>query len=267
MKKYIKDLLEAILGDLPINIDFNNKSRNTVLAKIGKEQIKLDKLALQDFINNFHWGSDLSDINARNNLELGLVEITDEDGYHSSNGLLITNNGYFVTNYHCVDDLDDVDKYIRTVDGRVCKILKVCGGNPHNDIALVKADMSGPAEALCYKFAETHNISKDFPVALFTRRDVYGSPKDNLKIKYGTIRKPQLRTYKSNSPGGDVKNQVEISMITSAGDSGGVIATKEGKIYGLLTGGGANQKHVSACTFWFEALKIIQIVVSGKKKP
>ena len=57
--------------------------------------------SLEQFIQQFYWGEHLTISQAERNLNESLVEIT-HYGEHSSNGLLITDNGYFLTAKHCV---------------------------------------------------------------------------------------------------------------------------------------------------------------------
>jgi hypothetical protein len=59
--------------------------------------------ALDEFINSIYWGEDLRPAEARKNLEYGIIEITCGSS-HAANGLLITEDGYFITPKHCLSE-------------------------------------------------------------------------------------------------------------------------------------------------------------------
>lgn len=237
-------------------------------------QIKQDKLALRKFVENFHWASHLSDAEAQSNLYNGIVEIVYETGQHAANGLLVTKNGYVVTNYHCISDMADKPLMIRTSNKTWHRIIKICGYNASSDIALIKADMGGPAEAHQYRFVLRNDLTHKFPIDLLVRW--YGK----LKKKAGFVERPRFtvleKTFSLNKINYDVKNQIPLELKTRGGDSGGLVVTERSEIYGLLTAGTEisvysrfsktplSTKIASTCTFWFEALNIIQKVIGDQ---
>src|SRR3989338_6978525 len=58
-------------------------------------------ILLNDFIANIHLGYHLTDDEARSSLDTGLVELV-EHGQHSSNGIFLTDDGYFLIAAHRV---------------------------------------------------------------------------------------------------------------------------------------------------------------------
>lgn len=225
----------------------------------SKEQIKLDKRAMQEFTQNFHWGADLTDKQAQESLESGVVEIIYPSGKHSSNGLLVTKNGYMVTNYHCVDDLANEELYAQTNKGTKHRLLKVIHANPDCDIALVLIDMDGPTEAMKYRFASKYDLAKRFPVVHLSRQN------KGIKRIFGTVHNPRLVTITTDC-GKIFKQQILIHLRSKNGDSGGVVSSAGGAVYGLAAAGGEAIVDRLFCTFWFEAIKMIHEVVTAKKK-
>ncbi|QQS23320.1 trypsin-like peptidase domain-containing protein [bacterium] len=229
-------------------------------SKLSREQLQLDKAALAEFANNFYWGNFLSDQEAKTNLERGIVEIVGEGGGHSSNGLLITRNGYVITSHHCVDDLHKGRLFVRRDNGQFYRITKVVFAGKGSDIALVKADKGGPAEAIRYRFAPKFDIAQEFPVAHYSYWN------QRLKKIFGIVRNPKLRKVRALGKEFPYGNQVEVSMKTICGDSGGIVATKNSEIYGVVSTGNAKDVDITYCTFWFEAIAIINGLINYKKK-
>lgn len=83
----------------------------------------------------------------------GLVELR-YNRHHSSNGLLITTDGYFLTAKHCIRDLPET---IRLHNGSEYAITKVCAIGKKEDIALAKADIPDECHPFSYKFSHEIN--------------------------------------------------------------------------------------------------------------
>lgn len=254
-----EDISDSFSGELEwveLSEIFEPKSK---VAPRSKEQIKLDKQALLEFTQNFHWAADLTDKQAQENLESGVVEIIYPSGKHSSNGLLVTKNGYMVTSYHCVDNLPNEELFVQTNKGTKHKLIKVVRAIPSRDIALVLIDMDGPTEAKKYRFAPKFDLAKKFPVVHLSRRN------KDLKRVFGTVMSPRLVTVTTDS-GHIHKQQILVHLRSRNGDSGGVVASVGSAVYGLAASGGEAIVDRLFCTFWFEVIIMINDVVNAKKK-
>ncbi len=233
-----------------------------LFEEIGKPnpQLKKDKQALSDFLQNFYWGEMLSVEQAKANLRSGVLELVDNYGRHRSNGLLLTQNGYFLTNYHCVEDKID-NLQVVTESGGVYQVLKICGHNKKNDTALVKADIPGKAEALRYKFAPKPDLAIHIPIVMLMREH------GKCKIKGGFIHRPKFKEVKVEYRDRTFVNQIELNLDGVPGDSGSVISTEDGKIYGITCTGATKDDgkkiYSSSCTFWVQALGIVSAVVNS----
>ena len=181
-----------------------------------RRRIKQIVTTLDDFLAHAETNS-LTDLLAKKNLEEGVVELVYNNGEHSSNGLLISDDGYFLTARHCVED-DVLPLKMRLYDGTECEIEKkhVHGKWPI-DIALAKAKVPGNATARQYNFYKEDMIASSLPIALFTIRD------GALVKKYG-FTKPH---YVKN------KDFVCSTLPSRGGDSGGIIATYNFKLLGI----------------------------------
>jgi hypothetical protein len=182
--------------------------------------------ALKKFIQNVYYGEGLSDNQARTNLEEGLVEMVYGNGSHASNGLLLTDDGYFLTSRHCVDR-EDFSKEgieletlkIKLHGGRKYPIKSVCVRSTRDlDIAIAKADIPGDCNPKTYRFCNK-KYADNSPVALFTR---WQGEKNK---KYGVVKKMNSKAY------------LGLSLMTCRqGDSGGIIVNSESRVMGVLSG-------------------------------
>ncbi|MDP3698499.1 MAG: hypothetical protein Q8R47_02845 [Nanoarchaeota archaeon] len=198
-----------------INVVTGESRRNKQLVK-----------TLDDFLANAKSNS-LTDEQAKRNLEEGVVELVNYDGQHSSNGLLITDDGYFLTAGHCLKE--SPLRYVLH-DGRKCKIEKVCAYGKRStlmnlDIALAKAKIPGARKARQYRFYQ-ESIKPASPVDLYCRWDTH------LLLRSGKILADSLGLYFSNPPDDIVFSDNK----TIPGDSGGVLATVDFEILSLQKG-------------------------------
>lgn len=220
---------------------------------------QIDKEVLQQFVNNFHWGENLNDMEAKSNLEAGLLEIIAVGKGHYGNGLLITENGYFVTNYHCVDLKDLSLLNVVLANGASYPITKVCGYNKKSDVALVKADIPGAVSAKLYKFSNSHIVKKNSSLVLLTRWDGL------VKVKGGSVAYSSF--ISANTVDGQVcHNQIVLSTDCAPGDSGGVVVSQGFRVYGLMCSKLQGSEKIGTCTFWFQVLSVISAVINAKKK-
>ncbi|MBI4147520.1 serine protease [Candidatus Woesearchaeota archaeon] len=203
-----------------------------------RERTKQLVATLDDFLTNAKNNS-LTSEQAKKNLNEGIIELI-ENEQHSSNGLLITDNGYFLTARHCVKG--SLPLQIVLYDGMKCRVEKICaqGNIQWIDVALVKADVPGNAVSRSYRL-QTNDVDVDaysLPITLFTRWDEKLVKKDGFII-------PSLR-YKDSF----------ISSIPAIhGDSGGIVANQTYQLIGILRG--YLDPHTSASLFLPRALDLI----------
>lgn len=203
---------------------------------------KQDAHAMKDFIQNYHHGEMLSQSQARENVEKGLVEIVWPSGQHAGNGLLITDNGYFLTCSHCLENGLE-NSMIRDYTGSTYLINGWKANGRTSDIALAKANISDkPPQIMKYKFYDRLNIMAHdrtigIPLMHLSRRD------GEIVRKYGSlsgeVHKTAALKYESKPSMALNNNGLFLARIPDSvgGDSGGVIIDPMANIIGLMTGG------------------------------
>ena len=213
---------------------------------------KKDKAALHQFIQQLYWGENLLVPQAIKQLEQNVVELT-QDGQHLANGLLITANGYILTAEHCIQK----SNRWYAQNNQAFLIEKVCAVDPRNEIALVKANISAESAALEYRFYNSTLLKRleGKPVALLTRI--------NSKIvrKYGLMEHASVNTTASNNGKNcNYDDQILLSLDSTPGDSGGVVASDDGRIIGFHSGY-HGQQHKGVEVKLFKALELVSAYI------
>lgn len=189
-----------------------------------------DRDTIRDFIQNFYHGDALSDKVAKVNLKQGLVELIWPDGQHLGCGLLITDNGYFLTCNHCInEDLSQISA--RLADGEVSRRVKLCAYSVKYDVALVKMELDGQVRARRYKFYQKLDYNFLNLQPLFSVSLVNGVE----KIIAGVGQKVEVKTKIKN--GKTYWQHLNCFLKSKKGDSGSVVTTADGRIVGLLSTG------------------------------
>jgi len=224
--------------------------------------------ALDEFVQSVYWGDDIKPLQARKSLERGLVEITCFY-QHSSNGLLITENGYFITAAHCLEDGVFLPQ-IKLHDGNRYYVEKVCvrgkRGNGSVDLVIAKAGMPGPCKPIKYKLFQNRKV-ENANVAALARKDGL------VKCQYGLIESESSQRnsldfcFFSDSTFRLSARDYFIIKYNDAvpGDSGGVIVGKDNDIIGLFSGKASNADFSIGVKF-FRALELISIYACNVRK-
>jgi len=187
--------------------------------------------ALYGFINQIYWAEDLRPDESIKNLEESVVELT-MCGRHSSNGLMITEDGYFLTAKHCIDG-DIRYLQVRLSNGRSYNISHVCVQSDKEDVALVKAEVPGRCRPKKYRIFNTNKI-KSLPAAIMLRKD------GKVNTKHGFMKEYEeafcYDTNQKNRKYPEHHFQLQL-MGGKPGDSGGVVVDTDGRLIGILSGG------------------------------
>ncbi|MBN2459081.1 trypsin-like peptidase domain-containing protein [Candidatus Woesearchaeota archaeon] len=214
--------------------------------------------ALESFLQNFYNGECLSEVDAKKNLELGVVEIVGKKG-HLANGLLVTSNGYFLTAKHCVDHEPKKMKKrkIRLHDQQEYAFEKVCVWSEERDVALAKATMPGECKPMLYKFCNTSVKLKEQPLLVLTRWD------GKLTLRSSMLEKHLKRKLY-------FKGEIYASYGDSVpGDSGGSLVSLDGRVMGIHTHtlkGNSPIFDLYGSTKIVEALEVMSVYCGHLKK-
>lgn len=149
----------------------------------------------------------------------GLVEITYNNREHAANGILITENGYFLTSRHCVETPDNMKI---SHGGRRYRIKKICAYSPGGDIALAKIDLDGDFRPLGYMTATETNPK--LPAVMVVMRK--GKPVE----KYGWIANNGGMICEGS------ENYISLNLNSRPGDSGSPLLDTERRLIGIHSG-------------------------------
>jgi S1-C subfamily serine protease len=183
------------------------------------------------------------------NLEQGLIEIT-HCGQHSSNGLLVTEDGYFLTAKHCLDHGLSGLK-IRTHKGSTYKIERVCAVGTRTDVALAKATVPAETEPKRYRFYDETQVDK-MPIAAMVRR--YG----HIETNYGYINGNCASLLADFGDGKlvPIPDHFELALMARSGDSGGIVVSPDLRLVGILSAG-ATKRYTATCIGIGRALELV----------
>ncbi len=183
----------------------HNESKRSSQYKLLKRELETIKRSQSALISNIN-GSQASPVAPAN---------------FSGSGFALTNDGYFVTNYHVTEGADSV--YIQNKDGEYFKAHLVTF-NEKTDVALLKVDYKN------FRFSKT-----DIPYllapskkAIGTRVFTIGYPQDDIVYNEGYI------SSKNGFEGDSM--QYRLEMPANPGQSGAPVIDKSGNVIAIVTG-------------------------------
>lgn len=211
--------------------------------------------AMHYYVHQVYWADDMSAEQSKSNIESNVVELVSY-GQHSSNGLLVTTNGYFLTANHCVDG---VRKLRVRHKGNEYKLERICAVSKENDLALAKASIDAEPEHLQYRFFNTLDpLNNKIPVAMMVYND-----KSYFERRYGwLIGSCDVISAKGHD---DETLQLEDHYLIMAdvekGCSGGPVVCWDGRVVGLVSNGSMKEHTGGVAKF----MKCLELVVLYKQ--
>ena len=151
----------------------------------------------------------------------------------SGSGIIITNDGYILTNAHCITDAQSVGEsmQVELYDGRTFE-GQIVGADTETDIGLLKIEAQG-LQAATISSASPKNCQKIY---------VMGHPDENLKFSMTTGIISGLDRVVEFSDG-TVLDMFQIDAAVNPGNSGGPAFDAYGNVIGMVTA-----KYVSLTT-------------------
>lgn len=196
------------------------------------EEIKKEYNSLLTFVNLDNVDESITDDEDMNSVVYNVVEIANFRGDHDSNGLLISKEGHVLTAMYCTPKLHERQIIYK---GKAHAVEKHCAHIRQSDIAIIKTAIRTIKDPE-FKIYDTKNLHKE-EVFLLTHRP-------DKKIITGEISAFDVcgRMNSFNSDGKLIgvysyKNFFMIRIESRAGDSGGVITSKDFKVMGIQSGG------------------------------
>ncbi len=144
----------------------------------------------------------------------------------SGSGVIISEDGYIVTNNHVVDKADEL---LVTLNNKKTYKAKVIGTDPSYDLAVIKIEASG-LPFLLYGNSDELKIGQwvlaiGYPLNLETTV--------TAGIISAKARSLGLNRDKSGSPGGAVESFLQTDAAVNPGNSGGALINTDGKLVGI----------------------------------
>ena len=215
--------------------------------------------SLEKFIQQGYQEKPLTPEQSKENIKKGMLEII-KNGKHSSNGLLITEDGYFLTPKHCLMKIDD-NTLVKDLDGCTYRLEEVCALSKDEDIALAKVKICKEPKPMDYNIYDLEKLKKDIPAFLLYNNAslLYYNREGEISENEGYIYKTSnIFTVTLSNGKRELYPDQFISIIQSGpGDSGGMIINEKGGIIGMLSGGDPMHP-LSFCVKFFKALELIQ---------
>jgi len=171
----------------------------------------------------------------------------------SGSGVIISNDGYIVTNNHVVDGSSDIEVTLN--DKRTFK-AKVIGADPNTDIALIKID------------------AKDLPVIIFGNSDslkvgewvlAVGNPFNLTSTVTAGIVSAKARNINIINSQMKIESFIQTDAAVNPGNSGGALVNTRGELVGINTAI-ASQTGSYAGYAFAVPVSIVQKVVADLRK-
>lgn len=141
----------------------------------------------------------------------------------SASGVIITADGYIVTNNHVIKNADEIE--VTLFDGRTYP-AKLIGNDPQTDLALLKIDEKGLSFIL---FGDSDSIEVgEWVVAV-------GNPFNLASTVTAGIVSAKARNINILDNQGAIESFIQTDAAVNPGNSGGALVSLEGKLIGINT--------------------------------
>jgi serine protease Do len=141
----------------------------------------------------------------------------------SASGVILTPDGYIVTNDHVVNDVDKIE--VTLFDGRSYP-ARIVGSDPQTDLALIKIDEQN-LSFIMFGDSDTLEVG-EWVVAV-------GNPFNLASTVTAGIVSAKARNINILSNQGAIESFIQTDAAVNPGNSGGALVTLEGKLIGINT--------------------------------
>ena len=140
-----------------------------------------------------------------------------------ASGVILTPDGYIVTNNHVVKDADEID--VTLYNGKSYK-AKIIGTDPQTDLALIKIDEKN-LSFIMFGDSDTIEVG-EWVVAV-------GNPFNLASTVTAGIISAKTRNINILRDQGAVESFIQTDAVMNPGNSGGALVTLDGKLIGINT--------------------------------
>lgn len=144
----------------------------------------------------------------------------------SGSGVIISEDGYIVTNNHVIDNADEVKI---TLNNKKTYTAKVIGSDPAYDLAVIKIDATG-LPFLVYGNSDDVKIGQ-WVLALGYPLDLEATV--TAGIVSAKARSIGLNKERNGQRGSGVESYIQTDAAVNKGNSGGALINTEGKLIGI----------------------------------
>lgn len=171
----------------------------------------------------------------------------------AGSGVIISPDGYIVTNNHVIDDADEISVVLN--DKREFK-AKLIGADPSTDVALIKIDASGLATL---KFSNSDNLKLgEWVLAV-------GNPFNLTSTVTAGIVSAKSRDIGINPDQMRIESFIQTDAAVNPGNSGGALVNTHGELVGINTAIASQTGSYSGYSFAIPS-NIVQKVVADLKQ-
>ena len=147
-------------------------------------------------------------------------DFTDEG---SGTGIIISNDGYIITNYHVIQNTSDIE--VSLADGRNYS-AEIVGLDVLTDLAVIKIEADNLPTI---KFGDSSTLRPgDWVFTIGNALDLRGGPSVTFGIISGVGRTVQTER-------GDLYDMIQTDAAINQGNSGGPLVSDEGEVIGINT--------------------------------
>lgn len=144
-------------------------------------------------------------------------ETRKEKGYATGTGFFVSNDGHLITNFHVIEDSQDVTIMLQSGETMKAKVVKT---DPANDVALLKVDLVSQPMKLSDKSEKGDQVlTIGFPLISTQGKE--------SKVTFGNINA-------LSGIQGDVRF-LQIDVPIQPGNSGGPLINEDGEVVGIVT--------------------------------
>lgn len=224
---------------------------------MSADQLLHSPQSLSGFLNNFGCFQKSTAEFSEFYIANAIIEILYANGSHLGNGLLLTQDGYFLTCDHCLTDFPGTLK-ARLSDGRTISHIRVCARDLDHDMALCKISLAGHGYN-CFRFCCPDKRESGQRAIYLGRCDGRLVRKEGnfTGLVFDLVCQTVVTEYFVDARGlisrrsqpGIVRyyGHLQMNIEAQAGDSGGLIIRPDGSLVGLLsTASLSKDKNISA---------------------